>query len=104
MSFVIMIKDEQTQNEAKTRVEFFGDEKDLINIAFSATANLLKEVGVCKDDVKGLELCMSDLDHSPEKGDTIQKSENPDSDYMKSKNLCSKCHAPCDKCTCGGEE
>ena len=104
MSFVIKIKDEDTQNEASARVEFFGDnEENMVKAAMRATADLLKSVGVCgkEVEVKGLEACMSDLDHKPEEGDTIQKAENPDADYMKSNNLCQKCHAPVDKCTCG---
>lgn len=43
---------------------------------------------------------MPDLDHDQDKTDNLQKSENPDKDYMDQKDLCTKCHGPKGSCKC----
>ena len=44
-----------------------------------------------------------DLDHDTESTDTLVKSVNPDSDFLKSEQLCRRCHGAlrvCDKEDC----
>jgi hypothetical protein len=97
MKLTLSLRDDETAKEVQTYLDIYDESEGSVSLQAARALNkLLKQLGA----VKGGDMGGEELDHNQDETDNIQKSAEPDNDYMDARGLCKKCHGPVGRCGC----